>query len=214
MLFLPDVQSRHFHPGLCVEATMQQHECISMRHLPSLTNLQPGLLQATMQHQEVLEAQATEFLQWSADSQSCHRAWQLQDWDPGEADDLEDSPAAQPGQLSDLPFYVGTPQPTERRNAPAPLLGRCVWQQPWHVMCCLQGSVRPTCICVSATLHLETVQSRQVEEALHAAGCVCHHSLWDPSIDPPPLQATSCLRCGMAHSGSAGQACSCFRACC
>eukprot|EP00891_Asterochloris_glomerata_P004944 jgi/Astpho2/4944/Aster-x0656 len=79
---------------------------------------------ATMRHQQVLEAQAAEFLQWSADSQSCHRAWQAEDWDPEEADAPKDAPAAQSGQRSGLPLYAGTPQPPEGVNPPVPFAGR------------------------------------------------------------------------------------------
>ena len=131
-----------------------------------LTCSRPGLLQATMQRQEVLEAQATEFLQWLADSQSCHRAWQLEDWDPEESDAPEDPPAAQSGQQSGRPHYVpslyaGPPWPPEGGNPPASFMDRCVWQQPWPVKCCWQGGVRSPHVCVCASSLLKAFESRQ-----------------------------------------------------
>ena len=131
---------------------MLKQACISMSCLPLLTGLQPSLLQATMQRQEVVEAQAAEFLQWSVDSQSCHRAWQLEDWDSEEADTPQDPPAAQSGRLSGLPLYAGTPRSSEGGTPLASPMDRCVWQQPRPIKCSWQGFVRPFCVCVCASL--------------------------------------------------------------
>ena len=133
--------------GTSTQGCMFKQACISMRYLPLLTSSQTGLLQATMQRQEVLEAQATEFLQWLANSQSCHRAWQLEDWDKDwdqeEADAPKDPPAAQSGQLAGLPLHAGTPWPPGGGNPLASFMERCVWQQPLPMKCCWQGVPGP-----------------------------------------------------------------------
>ncbi len=173
--------------GSSTQGCMFKQPCISMRYLPSLTSLQPGLLQATMRHQQVLEAQAAEFLQWSADSQSCHRAWQAEDWDPEEADAPKDAPAAQSGQRSGRPLYAGTPQLPEGGNPPVPFTGRCVWQQPWPMKCCWQGIVRPSCVGVCASGNIWTLLRAGRQRQLSMLLAVCHHRLWSPACTTPPL---------------------------
>ena len=178
----------------CTRGCMLKQPCISMRHLPSLTSLQPGLLQATMQRQQVLEAQATEFLQWLADSQSCHRAWQLEDWDkdwdPEEPDAPKDAPAAQSGQLSFLALYPGTPWRPGRGNPLAFFLDRCAQQQPWPVKCCWQGVPQALpYLCGCASFRLD-----ELGEGRHKQLCMlCHHKLWSPALIVVPSMCSSCF---------------------